>query len=177
MSFLAFEPVIERKLFSELFGFVISDLLKLESLHEKPTLGLDLLDLYTTTDEGNRVAMEGAAIPILGVEAGYYSIIFREATTPSLLHEAPVGVSTGWVLEVVSGKVAVCGLAALSKWNPANPSVRHVSVPIGWYGIDVWLGASSINGDDYTLEIVMSRSATKPLFSADVTKNFSEGGS
>ncbi|MET1079864.1 MAG: hypothetical protein ABWY06_17770 [Pseudomonas sp.] len=165
-----FAPVIERQLFSELFGFVICDPLKLEAVHGEPILGQDLLAQYSSTDLGERVAMEGAAIPVQGVEAGYYSIVLRDAVSPSLLAEAPSHISTGWILEVVSGQIAVCGLGALSHWAPASPAVRHMALPIGWYGVELWVGAMASGDDDYALEIILSRSSSRPRCMADVSQ-------
>lgn len=165
-----FATVIEQQLFSELFGFVICDPVKLEAFHGKPILGQDLLAQYSSTDLGERVAMEGAAIPVQGVEAGYYSIVLRDADSPSLLREAPSHISTGWVLEVVSGRIAVCGLGTLSQWDPASPAVRHMAVPIGWYGVTLWVGALASGDDDYALEIILSRSSTQPRCTADVSQ-------
>jgi hypothetical protein len=168
-----FQTKVETSLFSELFGFVLTDPVALERFHKSSIVGLDLLTLYTTTEIGDKVCEAGAIIPILGVEAGYYSLILRDISAPSLLSGLPMAISSGWVLEVISGTVALCGIGYLSSWNPQPKAVRHVSIPIGWYSVEVSVG-SSINDDDFALEFSLTPWDTRPKFKADVTKRLLE---
>lgn len=164
---------IERALFSELFGFALTDPLALERFHGRSMVGSDLLDLYTTTDLGEQACAAGAVIPVLGVEAGYYSVVLRDSANPSLVAADESAVSSGWVLRVMSGTVAVCGLGYLTRWNPDHAAVRRFDVPNGWYRATVAIGAPVDADDDYGLEVALGRCDAPPAFAADVSRRFS----
>ena len=65
--------------FPELFGFVLLDSVRLDRAVGGDTEGRDLLDLFTTTGHGDRVTHDGIAIPVLGVDAGDYTVLVRHA--------------------------------------------------------------------------------------------------
>ena len=161
---------IERALFAELFGFALTDPLALEQFHGQSMLGGDLLSLYTTTDLGEQACAAGAVIPVLGVEAGYYSIVVRDHASPRLVAAPDAATSSGWVLQVLSGTVAVCGLGYLSGWNPDHAAMRRFDVPNGWYRATIAIGAPVDDADDYGLEVVLERCDEPPVFAADVSK-------
>jgi len=127
----SFDTLIETAVYSELLGFVAADPATLDRFHGGSACGLDLLDLYTTTDVGDRVSATGAAIPILGVDAGHYSFVVRDSAAPTLLTAAPLATSSGWILQVTSGEIALCGVGRLKRWDPQQTSVRRVAVPAG----------------------------------------------
>ena len=167
---------IERALFAELFGFALTDPQALEQFHGQSMLGSDLLGLYTTTELGEQVCACGAMIPVLGVEAGYYSLIVRDSATASLLAEAPSATSSGWVLHVVSATVVVCGVGYLSRWNPNAATVRRITVPNGWYRATIAVGAPVDAADDYGLEVTLERCEEPPVFTADLSKQLAFTG-
>ncbi|MGB4812823.1 MAG: hypothetical protein WBP13_10160 [Methylophilaceae bacterium] len=172
MKYPSFETIIETSVFSELFGFVIADPVTLDLFHGGEVLGRDLLSLYTTTSTGESVAQAGVALPILGVEAGFYSIVLRDTSAPSLLHNTH-NKSSGWVLHVTSGTVVICGIGYLMNLNPNGNAIRHVSIPIGWYSIQISIG-DAFNTDDFALEVSLLPCSQQPVFTADLTTTFNE---
>ncbi len=167
---------IERAVFAELFGFALTDPLALEQFHGHSMHGQDLLALYTTTDLGEQACACGAVVPVLGVEAGYYSVVVRDGASPSLLTAFAGATSSGWVLQVLSGTVAVCGLGHLSLWNPEHSSARRVAVPNGWYRVSLAIGAPVDDTDDYSLEVALARCEERPVFAGDVSRRLAATG-
>ncbi|MET0334334.1 MAG: hypothetical protein ABW190_08675 [Rhizobacter sp.] len=162
-------PIVETKLFSELFGFVVANPKRLDTFHGGSALGLDLLAAYTQTDQGDEVSAAGIAIPLIDLDVGYYSLVFRSPNTPSFLSEAPIAVSTGWILEITDEVMVVCGLGHLSSWNPHSKALRRVPMQNGWYSIEIRWG-QSFNDDDFALEFVCSHSVSRPAYAADPSK-------
>jgi hypothetical protein len=155
--------------FSERFGFVITDPKTLEHFHGTAIAGANLLERYTKTDEGELVAASGAAIPISIVPAGYYSVTFRTPSTSIPQASDPLVTSCGWILNVTSGDVALCGVGYLQRWDPSQAAVRHVQIPIGWYAVELRVFASTTQ-DDFALDVLLTRSRVMPIFHADVSK-------
>jgi len=69
--------------FPELFGFVVLDPARLDDAFDGKAENQDLLDLFSTTGHGDEIARNGVAVPVMGVDAGYFTVILRELATPS----------------------------------------------------------------------------------------------
>jgi len=157
----------EERLFPELHGFVLADPGLLDDFHDHQARHRDLLDLYTTSNVGEVVAAEGVAIPVIGLEPGYYAVTIRTESGPSPLSQPPLDRSTGWLLRVSSGEVAVAGVGYLKNWDPRHPKVRRFPLERGWYSVDILVG-TAMNGDDFALDFVLRACAARPQFSADL---------
>lgn len=107
------------------------------------------------------------AIPVLGLEPGYYAVTLRTGSGPSPLSLPPFDTSSGWLLHVSSGEVVVAGVGYLKNWEPGHPKLRRVGLERGWYSVDIVVG-SATNGDDFALDFVLRACATRPQFSADL---------
>jgi hypothetical protein len=165
----------ETGLFPELYGFVVTDPELLDTFHGGSARDCDLLELYVTTDAGDAVSSSGVAIPILGLDPGYYSVIIRANSVRSQLAGPALRSSSGWILQVISGCVVVAGIGHLKRWDPDHPKVRRFSVPSGWYSVTVYLG-SCLQGDDFALDIELVPQRSRPPFSADPNSDFSSDG-
>jgi hypothetical protein len=146
---------------------VLTDPGSLDDFHGQQARQRDLLELYTASDAGDAVAAEGVAIPVLGVEPGYYAITIRTESDSSPLSDPPFDMSTGWVLQVSSGEVVLAGVGYLKNWDPEHPKLRRVALEPGWYSVDIFVGAAT-NGDDFALDFVLRACAARPQFSADL---------
>ncbi len=158
----------ETRLFPELYGFVIADPERLDTFHGGRAQDYDLLELYSATDTGEAVSSSGVAIPVLGLDPGYYSVTLRDNSARSQLAGPVLRSSSGWVLQVVSGIVVVAGIGHLKRWNPDHPNIRRFSVPSGWYSVTISLGAGS-QEDDFALELELVPQRSRPRFTADLS--------
>jgi len=167
-----FEPFVAREVFSELHGFVLLDPDRLDHHHDGAALHRDLLTLYATTEEGDAVASGGIAIPVMGVEAGDYTLVVRHHRSPSLLSGAPALVSTGWILRATSPHLCLCGAGYLMRWTPEHEKVLHPVVPPGWYEVEIHCGTSTSHGEEWIIEFVLRPSPMPPAFTADLQTDF-----
>jgi hypothetical protein len=162
----------ETGLFPELYGFVVADPDLLDAFHSGSARDCDLLALYATTDAGDAISNCGVAIPILGLDPGYYSVTLRASSAKSPLAGPALRSSSGWILQVASGCVVVAGIGYLKRWNPDHPKIRRFSVPSGWYSATIYLG-SCLQEDDFALDIELVPQRCAPRFSADLNSDFS----
>jgi len=167
-----FETFIAREVFAELGGFVLSDPGELDRHHGGSASGLDLLELYGTSDEGDAVAAGGLAIPVLGLEAGYYTLVVRGAEATAHLTGPPRLVSSGWVLHVVSDRLCLSGAGYLKRWDPNGPRILHPVVPAGWYEVEVRCGFGGVDGEEPVIEFVLRAATDRPCFAADPSADF-----
>ncbi|MDI6105211.1 hypothetical protein QLQ12_42165 [Actinoplanes sp. NEAU-A12] len=157
--------------FPELFGFVLLDPARLDHALGGNTEGTNLLDVFTTTEQGDRVAHDGIAIPVMGVDAGDYTVLVRHAsdrspwTTPQLS-------SPGWVLGTETGSLLLCGAGHLTAWAPDHPEHRHVAVPPGWYEVEIRGHLLAQGPDDAAYEFILTSTVTPPAFHADLDQQF-----
>jgi hypothetical protein len=159
--------ITEHGLFAELYGLVLADPGELDRIHGGDARGRDLLELYSTTALGDTVSADGAAVAVMGLVAGYYSVSLRSETMPSTLSGPPLDCASGWVLHVVSDSIVVAGLGFLKHWNPEHPKIRRMAVPNGWYAATIAVGP--INGpDDFGLELSLRECRDRPPFTADL---------
>jgi hypothetical protein len=158
--------------FPELFGFVLLDAARLDHAFGGDAAGQNLLHTFTTTDQGDEVARDGIALPVMGVDAGVYTVIVRHAGDRSPW-PTPQLVADGWVLGTDTGSLVLCGVGYLVDWNPDHPKHRHVTVPPGWYEVELrgYLLAHD-HPDDAAYEFVLTPSATQPPFSGQLDRGF-----
>ncbi|MBX6752108.1 MAG: hypothetical protein IRY85_21015, partial [Micromonosporaceae bacterium] len=122
--------------FAELFGLVLLDPARLDEFLDGHAEGRDLVHLFTTTDAGDRVSEQGIAIPVLGVECGYYTVLVRHVDDRSPWTDARLS-SDGWVLGTRTGSLLLCGAGYLTRWAADHPAHRPVTVPPGWYAVEI----------------------------------------
>ncbi len=160
---------IAENVFSELWGFVLYDVEGLASMGFAP--GDDVLTPFTQTSAGDEACAEGNAIPVMGVEAGGYTLAVRQEHEASLL-TTPALVSPGWVLRVRS-ELRVSGLGYLARWQPAS-ALPVPAPPRGWYEVTLHGGVvPSQDGDEqWIVEFVMAHATTRPPFTARLDTSF-----
>ncbi|MEZ4249558.1 MAG: hypothetical protein R3B99_15120 [Polyangiales bacterium] len=162
-----FETFVAREVFSELFGFVLLNPDTLDARYAEGATGRDLLHEYTTSDEGDRVAADGVAVPMLGLPADDYTLVVRHVDAPSLLIRVTVE-SPGWVLSASARPLCLCGLGYLSEWNAEHPRVMRPAVPEGWYAVTI-RGGTDVD-DHRALELVLTPSAERPPYTGDTNE-------
>ncbi|MFD3762721.1 hypothetical protein [Streptomyces sp. NPDC058622] len=155
--------------FPELFGFVLLDATGLDDVGAGSPVGRNLLQLFSTSEQGDQVVRDGIAIPAQDIDPGFYTVLVRHAQSPSPWQDPKVA-SAGWVLHVRSGELLLCGLGYLTKWTPDHPRHRRISVPPGWYEVEVrGRLLDPDDPDDAAYEFVLSGpTGTRPTFHADL---------
>ncbi len=167
---MSFSITIDN-LFSELWGFVLCVPAALDAFHGGESRGMNLLERYASTDDGDRVAEMGIAIPIMGVEVGSYTIVVRSDQQESRLAKPRIE-SPGWVLNVTA-PLAVCGAGYLVVWDPHHPAVHQIEVPLGWYQVTINGGyQGAVEEETWIIEFVLSKALTPPHFSANLGQSF-----
>ncbi|GAA3019257.1 hypothetical protein [Streptosporangium longisporum] len=156
--------------FPELFGFVLLDATGLGDVGAGSPVGRNLLQLFSTSEQGDRVVRDGIAIPAQNIDPGFYTVLVRHAQSPSPWQDPKV-TSAGWVLHVRSEELLLCGLGYLTKWTPDDPRHRRISVPPGWYEVEIrghLLGPDDLDDpDDAAYEFVLSGpTGARPTFHA-----------
>lgn len=157
--------------FPELFGFVLVDPARLELALGSAVRGTDLLERFTTTDHGDRITHDGIVIPLMGVDAGDYTVLVRHVTEPSPW-PAPRLSSPGWVLGTDTGALLFCGAGYLTDWQPAHPRHRHLVVPPGWYDVEIRGHVLTSGPDDAAYEFVLTPADARPAFRAHLDRQF-----
>ncbi|MFV2021361.1 hypothetical protein [Micromonospora sp. LOL_023] len=152
---MAFPAVRLTGCFPEADGFVLLDPVRLDQYLGADSTGRDLLALFTTTDAGDAVVREGIAIPLMGVAAGYYTVLVRHLADhppwPAAAFSSP-----GWVLGTETGSLLLCGVGHLTHWTPGHPKHRPVTVPPGWYAIEVRGHDHAEGSDDAGYEFLLT---------------------
>ncbi|GAA1659104.1 hypothetical protein [Fodinicola feengrottensis] len=133
--------------------------------------GRDVLSLFDATDLGERVVRDGVALPMSGVDTGYYTVIVRHADDAALPY-APRFSSPGWVLGTESGYLVFCGAGYLTRWDPRHPKNRAVGVPGGWYEVEVRGYSFRQGSDDAAYEFILTPVPTQPALAARRDQNF-----
>jgi hypothetical protein len=102
-----------------------------------PADGVNLLQRFTTSEDGTEVVQRGIVVPILGINDGSYEVCVRMDTEPTTNTDQIVAVNERFPL-VVHDRLVVADLAVFADW----------SVDLGWYDVDVAPGcyAVSVNG-------------------------------
>lgn len=162
-----FDTFLAEDVFSELFGFVLLSPDALDARYEGGATGRDLLHAYTTTDEGDRVAADGVAVPVLGLPADEYTLVVRHLDAPSLLAQVAVE-SPGWVLRAGARPLCLGGLGYLSAWDADHPRVLRPLVPEGCYAVTIRGGTDA--DDHRAIELVLSPRDERPPYSGDTSE-------
>jgi hypothetical protein len=159
--------------FPELHGFVLLDPARLEAFYGAPVRGLDLLKRFTRDDDGERVCREGVAIPMTGIDAGDYTILVRDPSSPAI-GQQPRLRSSGWILGTERGSLLLCGLGYLTHWDPQHPRHVRLEVPPGWYQVEIagHVLHEGTPSEEWIYELTMSHAHEKPVFEADLSTNF-----
>lgn len=170
---MSFDAIRLENCFPELHGFVLLDPARLEHFYDAPVRGVDLLARFARSEDGDRVCREGVAIPMIGVEAGDYTIIVRDAALQSM-DQHPRLRSSGWILGTETGKLIFCGLGYLTDWEPDHPRHAHVEVPPGWYRVEITghVVHDGTSAEEWEYQLALSLTREKPVFSADLTTRF-----
>jgi hypothetical protein len=164
MAAPTFDTFVARDVFSERFGFVLLNPDALDARYPDGASGRDLLHEYTTTDEGDRVAADGVAVPMLGLPADDYTLVVRHVHAPSALARVTLE-SSGWVLSASARPLCLCGLGYLAEWNAEHPRVLRPVVPAGWYAVTV-RGGTDVD-DRRTIELVLAPCEERPPYAGD----------
>lgn len=162
-----FDTFVAKGVFSELFGFVLLDPDALDARYAEGATGRDLLHEYTTSDEGDRVAADGVAVPMLGLPADDYTLVVRHADAPSALVQVTVE-SAGWVLSASTRPLCLCGLGYLSEWDADHPRVLRPVVPEGWYAVTIRGGTDA--DEHRAIELVLTPCAERPPYTGNTNE-------
>ena len=171
---MSFDPIRLLRQFPELHGFVLFDPARLLSFLGQEVRGGDLLTRFSQTEDGDRVSSEGIAIPFVGLDAGDYTILVRDADTPGI-SQPPRLRSPGWILGTETGELRFGGLGYLMRFDPDHPKLARLRVPPGWYRVEL-LGHVLAPGrpeEEWLYEVVLSLSEEKPRFQADLAASLS----
>ncbi|MFY1649577.1 hypothetical protein ACN27J_01595 [Solwaraspora sp. WMMB762] len=152
---MAFPAVRLTGCFPEAHGFVLLDPARLDRHLGADSAGRDLLELLTTTDAGDAVVRAGIAIPLMGVDVGYYTVLVRHVADAAPW-PAPAPSSPGGVLGTETGSLLLCGVGYLTRWTPGHPRHRRVSVPPGWYTTDIRRYDHAEGTDDAAYEFLLT---------------------
>jgi len=172
-----FDPIRLERRFPELHGLVLLDPARLDALYEHGARGADLLTRFTQSEDGDRVSREGIAIPMLGLEPAYYTVVVRDVASPGVT-QAPRVRSAGWILETATGRLLLCGLGYLVRWDPDDPRHGRIQVPPGWYRVEILGHVLDAGGRDeeWLLELVLEHAGEQPPFAGDVSLQLSLAG-
>jgi hypothetical protein len=152
---MVFPAVQLSSCFPEAHGFVLLDPARLDGYLGGNGTGRNLLELFSTTEAGDAVAAEGIALPLMGVSAGYYTVLVRHVSDRSPW-SAAVNSSPGWILGSETGSLLLCGAGHLSRWMPGHPAHHRVTVPPGWYRVEVRQHDQANGTDDGAYEFVFT---------------------
>ncbi|MBQ1026333.1 hypothetical protein [Micromonospora sp. C95] len=152
--------------FPEAHGFALLDPARLDRHLGTDSTGRDLLELFTTTEAGDAVAREGIALPLTGLAEGCYTMLVRHVADQAPRSAATLS-SPGWILGSETGSLLLCGIGHLRDWRPDHPAHRRVTVPSGWYAIEVRGHPQAEGSDDGTYEFVLTPAPARPTFRAD----------
>lgn len=161
--------LVVDSLFAELFGCVVCSPSGLNEVVGEDVDGKDLLELFTTTELGDLVLREGAAIPILGLEADDYRfLIIDESSEPSQLSVVRRA-SPGWVLHVQADGARLCCLGYLKRWSPNHPRHARLDLDAGWYQMTI---VGGLDGGIPAFELRLRRREARPEFFAEQRAEF-----
>lgn len=126
MKHPSFEINIKTSVFSELFGFVLTDTDTLDHFHGGEVLGRDKLSLYTATSTDNSVAQTGVTLPILNVEPGYYSVVLSHNSAPAYSLTLITHHLAGYcMLHLVQLQYAELAISLIGTQRESNTSCEH----------------------------------------------------
>lgn len=125
---------IDRKIFSELKGFVIYEPLLLRIyLVDNQLYGNSILSYFMETEHGEIISREGIAIPIIDIPDDYYA--FKLQNEPS---DTELSTSKGWILNSISGNVQIVGIGYLKDVSLINESNSLLlQIKKGWQEVSI----------------------------------------
>jgi hypothetical protein len=125
-------------IFSESNGFVIYEpqLLK-EYLMKKELYDNNVLNHFTKTNHGDIIAENGIAIPLTGIDDGYYNFSIGENKKERIITESKAKIhSKGWILNIVSAKIYIIGIGYFCDVNKINENnALKFNLKNGWYEV------------------------------------------
>lgn len=152
-------------------GFVLFDPVTLaDALGRSPHDGEDLLDLFLTSDLGDRVVACGAVVPTLAIDSGGYTVHVRTYNEPSALsHDVRKNVRNGMFPFSVTSTAYAADLAVLRHWMP-GVGWHDVGVAVGLYSAEV-IGYQELDSNgflcDAGYEFCLSMRSVLPSPSGD----------
>ncbi|MCM3702628.1 hypothetical protein [Paenibacillus macerans] len=157
------------KLFSELNGFVVYEPALLRKyLHDNNLHDNDVLKYFTNTEHGELITLGGIAIPVIGVNTGYYDINVTLDKALLRLTDDEVKVkSSGWIYHTETGVVNIIAVGYLKNINSIVPDkTLTIKIKEGWYSVDISCGEKE-GIEDYFLEFLFTPENRKPKFAGD----------
>jgi len=160
--------------FAELGGFALVEPARLSEFLQGKAHDQDLLTQFTTTELGERVLEEGIVIPLLGVTPGFYRLIVRQTSEPSVIGKSQI-TSRGWVLGTISGKLILCGLGYLTQWDAEHSAHHRFELEPGWYEVEIQarLLEATEGSEEGVYELILTKVPEKPEFAASTTQSLS----
>ncbi len=162
--------------FPELFGFVLLDPERLEQFCNYQARGQNLVERFTTSEDGDKVAAQGIAIPLMSVDAGYYTIVIRSDEDDLKLVGTPKLSSKGWTLGTLTGALLFCTAGNLITWDPErlDKYQRLVTVPPGFYQVEIrgYTCDGPERKQDGIFEFILTSVNQLPAFTANLHQNF-----
>lgn len=160
-----------KKIFSELKGFVIySPELLTKYLLEHNLQGNNILKYFVENEHGDEITKLGIAIPLIGVEEGYYSFCISTGEE-HILENGEVAVqSDGWIYQAANNELKVVGIGYLKDISAINDenSIR-LTLENGWSSIRIKAG---VKDGEKIFELNTQKQDTKPDFNGDVTTTY-----
>ncbi|UUZ82894.1 hypothetical protein LJK88_02385 [Paenibacillus sp. P26] len=161
-----------KSLFSELGGFVVYEPVLLKRyLDANHLLEQDILQYFTGTDHGEIITKKGIAIPIIGVNTGYYH--FDVTFGSRVMKEEEVKASSsGWVYYTESGRLSIVGIGYLTNRDSLESNSLTFRVDEGWYSVEILCGEKE-GRDELWIELVLHREDDAPKFSGNFETDYS----
>lgn len=160
-----------KKIFSELKGFVIySPELLAKYLQEHNLQGNNILKYFVENEHGDEITKSGIAIPLIGVEEGYYSF-YLSTNEEHILGNGEVAVqSDGWIYRTTNNELRIVGIGYLKDISTINDenSIK-LNLENGWSSLKIRAG---IKDGERLFEINTRKQETQPNFSGDVTTTY-----
>ncbi|AIQ13834.1 hypothetical protein [Paenibacillus durus] len=158
-----------KSLFSELNGFVVYEPAVLKKyLENNVLLESDVLQYFTETDHGEIITKNGIAIPIIGVNTGYYNfnVVFDEDSL-ELKKEEIKARSSGWIYYTYSEKLCIVGIGFFKNIDSINSNNSLTfNIDNGWYSVDILCGEKE-DHEELMFELLLKREETTPTFFGD----------
>lgn len=163
--------------------FILADPETLTCFQLQHELQENLIEVFTTTDLGEKVIETGSSIPMSGIENYPYTIYFNTDDSPSIFSKEKNEeqfTRTGFIVLVVSGKLSLFTIPYLQNWGEMKEKLLTngfrpiIDIPQGWHTLTVKGGEvlCEDGGWDPALEFILTKSKEKPQFSADMYSPF-----
>jgi hypothetical protein len=172
--------------------FLVGDLLLLKRFKERHGLPDDVATAFTTSDSGDLAVLEGAVIPLAGIENQPYTVIFTlDDGTPELLKPGSrlQHRRGGYVLRVEHRSVMLYTWRILERFNDATvdallaryrePGRPVIEIDNGWYDVEILGGEVPRNGwFEPAFEFVLKKAdAPGDASAVDINYSFAVEGS